>query len=430
MIKKESDGAKILPFFLKRNELSLVDDCVMVNNRVVIPEKLRLEVLKVLHVGHPGMVRMKALSRGVCYWNGLDKDIEATVKSCEQCQSASKMPVKVPLEPWRPAMEPWERVHIDYAGPVNGQYLLVIVDSFSKWPEVVLTNTMTASTTLKILSESFARNGNPKTLVSDNGPQFVSDAFKAFCEARGIERMNTPPYHPSSNGQAERFVDTVKRGLKKMNGDVPLHEALQTVLSAYRRTPNVQCDGKTPSELFLGRKVRTTVDLINPSVNRVDGSSDKMQAMKRQYDLKHGTRSKKFKIGDKVFYGMKVPPNGFKWCVGTVTSKIGKVMYEVQLELRKIRAHANQLRLCEIEDPREREVVVEMPHELLTFVERNEVNETPVMDTYVSPIKLNVSQQKQAAVVQPSSEPSRPRRMRNPPKKIVMDPRKKTYSFD
>ena len=133
------------------------------------------------------------------------------VKSCDQCQSAAKMPVKVPLEPWRPATEPWERVHIDYAGPVDGQYLLVIVDSFSKWPEVVITSTMTTSATLRILTESFARNGNPKTLVSDNGPQFVSDAFKQFCESRGIIRMNTPPYHPSSNGQAERYVDTVKR---------------------------------------------------------------------------------------------------------------------------------------------------------------------------------------------------------------------------
>ena len=440
---RKTEDVQLLRFFHRRNELSLVDDCLMVSNRVVIPLELQQRVLKVLHGGHPGIVRMKALARGVCYWTRIDEDIESLVKSCDQCQSAAKMPVKVPLEPWRPATEPWERVHIDYAGPVDGQYLLVIVDSFSKWPEVVITSTMTTSATLRILTESFARNGNPKTLVSDNGPQFVSDAFKQFCESRGIIRMNTPPYHPSSNGQAERYVDTVKRGLQKLKSEKPLHEALQIVLSSYRSTPNRQCGGKTPSEMFMGRRVRTEVDLLRPNVNVLKEGRDETSLMKDQYDRKHGAKPRKFKIGDLVMYGMHVPPNGFKWCKGEVTSKIGKVMYSVKLEQREVRAHANQLRLYGVDTVSEKEFC-ETDYSMLPFVERVEPVDaektsaavqsqgaTPPPSPIQPAVKLNAADVKKNQVtMKPSPSRERPQRIKRPTKKLVMDPTKKSYVFE
>ncbi|EYB94823.1 hypothetical protein Y032_0167g141 [Ancylostoma ceylanicum] len=77
---------------------------------------------------------------------------------------------------------------------------------------------ISASRTVKALKSLFAREGLPQTIVSDNGTQFTSEQFKAMCDEGGIVRIKTAPYHPQSNGQAERFVDTLKRGIKKLLG--------------------------------------------------------------------------------------------------------------------------------------------------------------------------------------------------------------------
>lgn len=195
-------------FYDRKSELTILQGCLLVEERVVIPENLKASVLKELHRGHSGIVRTKQLARGIVYWKGLDNDIENIVKNCENCQLAAKQPQKVPLNPWPTPERVWQRVHIDYAGPMDGFYLLVVVDSLSKWPEVVMTRSISASTTVKILDTIFARNEFPETLVSDNGTQFSSKEFREMCENYGIEHLKTAPYHPQSNGRAERFVDT------------------------------------------------------------------------------------------------------------------------------------------------------------------------------------------------------------------------------
>ena len=105
--------------------------------------------------------------------------------------------------------KPWSRVHIDYAGLVDEFYFLVIVDPHSKWPEVYATRSITARTTIRILKQIFATFGVPEVLVSDNGTQFTSYEFKEFCVSQGINHLRIAPYHPQSNGLAERFVDTL-----------------------------------------------------------------------------------------------------------------------------------------------------------------------------------------------------------------------------
>src|SRR5690606_26267336 len=92
-------------------------------------------------------------------------------------------------------------------------FLFIIVDSYSKWPEVFKMNTITSKATIQILKELFARYGIPHEIVSDNGPQLVSAEFKSFLQTSGIKHRTSPEYYPQTNGQAERFVQTVKSSL-------------------------------------------------------------------------------------------------------------------------------------------------------------------------------------------------------------------------
>ena len=87
------------------------------------------------------------------------------------------------------------------------------MDAHSKWPEVVQMSTTTAPKTIEVLQVVFSRNGLPEQLVSDNGPQFTSNDFAHFMKANSIKHIRSAPYHPSSNGLTERFVQTFKRAI-------------------------------------------------------------------------------------------------------------------------------------------------------------------------------------------------------------------------
>jgi len=107
-----------------------------------------------------------------------------------------------------------KKVHKDHAN--WGKYtLLVAIDPFSKWPEVHLVNFTSAQQTIDKLRMMFATHNLPITVVSDNGPPFMSTELKQFMEVNGVNHRRVPPYHLSSNGAAENLVKSVKRALQK-----------------------------------------------------------------------------------------------------------------------------------------------------------------------------------------------------------------------
>ncbi|KAL2102140.1 hypothetical protein ACEWY4_001308 [Coilia grayii] len=116
---------------------------------------------------------MKELARSFFWWPGVDLEIESVAKCCHTCQRVRNVPQLAPLHPWEFPEEPWQRVHVDFAGPVEGQMLLVAVDAHSKWPEVAVMKSTTAAKTIEKIGEMFSRFGCPMQLVSDNGPQLV-----------------------------------------------------------------------------------------------------------------------------------------------------------------------------------------------------------------------------------------------------------------
>ncbi|KAK6761328.1 hypothetical protein RB195_022404 [Necator americanus] len=93
---------------------------------------------------------------------------------------------------------------------------LVVVYAYSKWPEVFEMSSSSSTATLRELTMLFARFGNRRVIVSNNGTQFTAKEFQGFCDMQGIEHVRSPPFHPQSNGQVERFVDTLKRTLQKI----------------------------------------------------------------------------------------------------------------------------------------------------------------------------------------------------------------------
>ena len=135
----------------------------------------------------------------------------ALAKSCKECASVKRAPSKVPLHPWTWPQKPWQRVHLDFAGPFQGSMFFLAVDACSKWPEVEVMTSTTTGKTLDVLRRWFSSNGLPEAVVTDNGPQFVSEEFEEFCKLNGIKHLRSAPYHPASNGLVERFVQSLKQ---------------------------------------------------------------------------------------------------------------------------------------------------------------------------------------------------------------------------
>ena len=153
---------------------------------------------------------MKALARSYIWWSGIDTDVEELAHECETCQLHQNSPSKAPLHPWEWTTAPWQRIHIDFAEYAGKPYLIVI-DSHSKWLEAIPTTGTKSSHTIDALRRMFATHGLPDICVSDNATAFLAEEFALFMSKHGVQHITTAPYHPSSNGMAERAVATFKR---------------------------------------------------------------------------------------------------------------------------------------------------------------------------------------------------------------------------
>ncbi|XP_042146367.1 uncharacterized protein LOC121835888 [Ixodes scapularis] len=222
----------------------------------------------------------------------------------------SRLPLKttvgeeIPLQPWKMTSRVFERVHLDFATK-SGTNLFVLVDSFSKWVEVLPMSSTTAPQTVEKLMAVFAQFGVPEEVVTDGGPQFRSEEFKNFLKDQGVVHTMTPPYPPASNGAAERAVQTVKRALLKqvLEDDLQgkrrnIHEKLSCFLLAYRTTPHTST-GKEPAELFLGRLPRTRLSQLKPGATSLP-RREKQNKKKELADKRRGP-TKLLQVGDRVW---------------------------------------------------------------------------------------------------------------------------------
>ena len=378
---RDRKDPELKQFSGKEDELTTDYGCVLWGGRVVIPCSLRNKVIDLLHEVHPGMARMKALARGYVWWPNLDKQIEERVSNCGMCQANQRNPARAPIHPWERAVRPWQRIHIDHAGPIAGKTYLILVDTFSKWMDAARVASTSAAETMKMLRKNFATHGLPEILVSDNGSGFVSEEFKTFLKRNSIKHVTTAPYHPSSNGAVERYVQTFKNMLNKMNKG-NLEEQLDRCLFQYRITPHPST-GVSPAEKLMKRQLRSALDAMHP------------RFVNKEKELTHG-KLREFKVGDRVLtrgYGED------KWLMGAVMERLGNTNYIVEVGGMRLHRHVDQI--IATTEPTETSIDVDIPPN----PQENLVVETPreaILNQEDEPLGL----EEEVVSVVPSSAPA------------------------
>lgn len=342
---KKTVPEQLKPFWLRRFELSVDNGCIVWLNRVVVPQSLHSVVLGLLHAQHLGITKMKAVARSMLWWPGMDSALEETVRKCKICQSVLPEAQPVPLTPWQVCQNPWERVHLDFAEE-KGKMFLLAIDSYSKWLEIKPMGVTTAAKTIEVVRSWFAAHGLPLEVVTDNGPQFRAQEFEDFLSSNGVRHTLTPPYHPQSNGAAERAVQSTKKALLKQNLEDSekgttrsLQHRLDNFLFSYRTTPHT-FTGRTPAELFLRRKLRTRLSLLRPDTrNEMVVRREKMKTLA---DKRRG-RPRVFAVGDSVLV-RSVRGDVVKWWLGRVTRVKSPSTYLVCVGNKVRFVHADHLR--------------------------------------------------------------------------------------
>ena len=133
-----NNNIDLTPYQSIRNELTVSDNgIVLPGNRLVMPRKLRNQTLNIAHGQHQGIVKTKTLLRTKVWWPGIDRQIETLISSCVQCQAANDSKNVEPLKMTTMPPKPWQVIHGDFCGPFpSGDYLLVLMDEHSRFPEV------------------------------------------------------------------------------------------------------------------------------------------------------------------------------------------------------------------------------------------------------------------------------------------------------
>lgn len=233
--------------------------------QIVLPESLRARVCRLAHHSvqgaHPGQTKLHRHLSRVYYWPKMAADAYATVRQCVACAKNRLRLIKKssPMQLF-PATKPLENVAIDILGPLPKSkrgylFILVITDRFTKLTQIVPLRRITAYDVAVAFTEHWVfKYGPPKTLLSDNGSQFVAHFFQRVCRILHVENSFTTTYHPQTNGQAERFNRTLLAMLRCYVEDHPGEWCTYApaVCFAYNMSVH-RSTGTTPFELVLSR---------------------------------------------------------------------------------------------------------------------------------------------------------------------------------
>ena len=356
---------------------------------LVVPNDKRKEVIRFNHdvrtAGHLGQTKTVAKVKESFFWYGMARDVVQYVKTCALCSKNKKPRVwpKASLGSYHAGV-PLERVHIDILGPMaksrkGNQYVLMLVDQFTKWMECYALPDQTAvSIAEKVVHEFIARFGCPLQIHSDQGRNMIGTVFQGICDLLQISKTRTTPYRPRSNGQVERYnrllLQTIRCCLR--GNQNTWDEDLPLLASAIRSMVHRQT-GYSANMMMLGREVTKPVDLLfgMPAVHEEESSMPEYVAslserfhrvhrvarenlrsaqarQKRDYDLKLTERS--YEGGDLVYQLNSATKIGQSKKLQSiwlgpylVTEVLSPILYRIKDRKRELVVHHDRLRICE-----------------------------------------------------------------------------------
>ena len=234
--------------------------------------KRRLGILEMAHsnmlAGHFGVKKTFGRISTKFLWPKMWPEVKAYIRTCAGCQRASrKDSARAPLQPLQCAEEPFQKVAFDLVGPLpksssGYRYILTMMCLYTKFPAAIPLKRVDNVTVIEAMMEIFSCYGVPKVLLTDQGSVFTSKLTKAMCRDFGIEKIQTSPYHPQSDGALERWHACLKGMLKRSQCNLKLWDReLKYLLFAYRSTPHV-VTGFSPFTLMFGRDVRGPLEIL------------------------------------------------------------------------------------------------------------------------------------------------------------------------
>ena len=247
----------ISPYFHIRDELASQDGIIFRGDRIVIPKSLRKQMLSDLHAAHQGIASITRRARETVHWPHLNQELKDHITECLTCDQYHDKQPKEPLIPHKVPNLAWAKVGCDIFEFKNKSYV-VTVHYYPNFFEVERLDSLTSQAFIKKLKPHFARYGIPDTLVTDNGPQFISEELQKFSAMYQFEHTTTSPYHHQSNGKAESAVKQAKRLLRTSDtsGD-DVYLALLAVRSTLQTIHNT-----SPAQRMLNRRTKTPLPII------------------------------------------------------------------------------------------------------------------------------------------------------------------------
>jgi len=274
---------ELKPYAKMKHEFAVCSGIILRGNRIVMPTSLQQKAVDLAHIGHQGVVKTKSLLREKVWFRGIDKLVEDKVHGCLPCQAATPANPK-PAEPLKMTelpKGPWQEVNVDFVGPFpSGEYVLVVIDSYSKFPETEIVYSTSANATIPKLDAIFARQGIPVTVTTDNGPPFSGHEFSKFAQQLGFKHRKITPLWPQANSEAERFMQPLQKAIRAAHmRKLNWKQEMQKFLRHYRATPHSVLR-ISPFEALTSRKMRTVLPDIPPTSETDKHIRDRDRMMK------------------------------------------------------------------------------------------------------------------------------------------------------
>ena len=294
------------------SDLWTTDGILMRNHQIVVPLSLQPRLIAIAHQGHQHSDKTLKLLRQTCWFPMMHKAVSDFVSSCISCNAASPHNTPVPLEPNLLPKGPWQNLHADFKGPIAGSYYLhVVIDQYSKYPEVDILKSTSFAKLQPVLDRIFNTHGIPDTLSTDNGPPYSSHDMTEYAKHMGFKLTPVTPYDPQSNGFAENFVKQLCKLIHTAvaDGKDPKRE-LNGFLLQYRATPHSTTE-MSPAEMLFGRKIKTRLPQHyhhkeTPTEQATREVHDSKKRKQKQYfDKRYCAKRKDLSPGDKVLLKQK-----------------------------------------------------------------------------------------------------------------------------